>query len=98
MKKTIVEINREKANTQEPPSQPPIATSNQPKEKETQDTTAKVDHTVITTTATKEPAKEQIGQDVPTVQSQGATPQVIIIDQGIIEEDKEEEKSPKEKE
>lgn len=57
-----------------------------------------VDSLVIVTTTTKEPTKEQIGQDVTTTQSQGAPPQITIIDQGIREAEKEEEKSQKEKE
>ena len=81
LQKVVVEINREKLNTQEPPSQPPTTTIDQPKEKEEHDTTTKVDHTVTTTTTTEELAKEQIEQDVPTTQSQGVPHQVIIIDQ-----------------
>ena len=57
-----------------------------------------VDSSVIVTTTIEEPAKEQIGKDVTTAQSQGAPPQITIIDQGSREEGKEEEKTPKEKE
>ena len=88
-------------NTQEPPSQNPIATSGQPKEKQAQDATTKIDSTVIVTTSTEEKDKEktwQIDTSDPIAQSQGAPPRIIIIDQGRREEDKGEEKSPKEKE
>ena len=48
----------------------------------------------------EEKDKEIIGQiytSTPTTQIQGAPPQIIVIDQGSTEEDKEEEKTPKEK-
>ena len=96
LQKVVAEITNEKVNTQEPPSQPPTATSDQPKEQVAQDTFAKVD-TIVTVTI-KESAKEQIGQKDPTTQSQSGPPIIKIIDQGRSEEDKEVETTPKEKE
>ena len=40
-----------------------------------------IDSSVIVTTTAEEPAKEQTGH-VTTAQSQGAPPQITIIDQG----------------
>lgn len=94
LQKAIVEITREKENTQELPTQPPTTTIDQTKEKEEQDKISKVDNIVTITTTIEEQTKEQIGQDVPTAQSQGAPPQILIIDQGS----REEERTPKEKE
>ena len=55
----------------------------------------------IVTTTTEDQDKKKIGQKDttdPTVKIQGAPPQITVIDQGSTEEDKEEEKTPKEKE
>ena len=54
-----------------------------------------VDSSVIVTTSTEEKDKENTGQkDIsdPIAQTQGAPPQITIIDQGRKEEDKEEDK------
>ena len=48
-------------NTQEQPSQTPIATSGQPQEQQAQDATAKVDSTMIVTISAEEKDKEKIG-------------------------------------
>ena len=101
LQKEIAEITKEKVNTQELPSQTPTTTNGQPKEQQAQDAIAMVDSSVIVTTTAKEKDKENTGhKDIsnPTTQTQGVPPQITIIDQGRREEDKEEEKSPKEKE
>ena len=43
LQKVVAEITKEKVNTKEPPSQPPIATSGKPHEQKEKDVTAKVD-------------------------------------------------------
>ena len=58
LQKVVVEITKEKVNTQEPPSKTPIATSEQAKEKE--DVIALVGSSVIVTTNVKEKDKENI--------------------------------------
>ena len=83
-------------NPQEPPSHIPTATSGQPQEKVALDTSTKVDSTVAITTTAKEQEKDQTGQrdtSVSTAQEKGAPPQIKIVDQ-----DRTEEESPKEKE
>ena len=67
LQKVVAEITEEKVNTQEPPSQPPIATSGQPQEKQAQDATTKVDSIVIVTSTTEEQDKEKIGQKDPLI-------------------------------
>ena len=101
LQKVVDEINKEKVNTQEPPSQIPTATSEKPQEQQAQDASAKADSTVIVSSTTKEQDKEKIGQkdtSTPTAKIQGAPPLITIIDQGRSEEDKEDEKTPKERE
>ena len=80
LQKVVAEITKEKVNTQEPPSQPLLATTDQPKEKEAHEKIAMVDSSVIVTTTAEKPTKEKIGQDVTTTQSEGAPPQIIIIE------------------
>ena len=58
----VAKITKEKVNTKEPPSHPPISTSGQSKEQEVQDTFAKVDSTMPDSSTAEEQAKEQIGQ------------------------------------
>ena len=85
LQKAVAKITKEKVNTQEPPSQTPTTTSEQPQEQQAQDASTKVDSTVIVSSTTKDQDKEKIGQkdtSTPTTLSQGAPPLITIIDQG----------------
>ena len=98
LQKAIAEINKKTENTQEQPSQNPIATSGQPQEKQAQDASSKVDSIVTKTSPIEEQEKEKTRKrdtSTPIEKSQGANPLITIIDQGRTEEDKEEEKIPR---
>ena len=60
LQEVVVEITQEKVNTQEPPTQNPLAIVGQPKEQVVQDTISLVDSLVIVTTTTKEKDKDRI--------------------------------------
>ena len=61
LQKAVANINKEKVNPQEPPSQTKIARSRQPQGQIVQDTIAKVDSTKSDTSIAKEQENEKIG-------------------------------------
>ena len=94
--KAVADLTREKVNTKEPPSIISIATSGQPTMKKSIETSVKVDSIVkvmmiehnTQTVMEREPTKEKIRQMdtfVPTTQTQGTPPQIIVIEKEKLE-------------